>query len=131
MEHMIRVLVTLSPQMYRQAIALSIQRGRPGLVEVRLAPPEAAEAELASFRPHLLVCNDARGDSRSGALPIPEAALQAVPHRLEVLYSNGMDARISADGRLTEIPDASTDDLLGAVDAASSLADQEQSPPRL
>ena len=131
MKHMIRVLVTLSPQMYRQAIALSIQRGRPGLVDVRLAPPEAAEAELASFRPHLLVCNDARGDSRSEALPIPEAALQAVPHRLEVLYSNGMDARISADGRLTELPDASTDDLLGAVDAASSLADQEQSPPRL
>jgi hypothetical protein len=121
MEHMIRVLVTLSPQMYRQAIALSIQRGRPGLVDVRLAPPEAAEAELlASFRPHLLVCNDARGDSRS-----------AVPHRLEVLYSNGMDVRISADGRLTELPDASTDDLLAAVDAASSLADQEQSPPRL
>jgi hypothetical protein len=45
-----------------------------------------------------------------------------------VLYSNGMDARISADGRLTELPDASTDDLLAAVDAASSLADQEQSP---
>jgi hypothetical protein len=132
MEHMIRVLVTLSPQMYRQAIALSIQRGRPGLVDVRLAPPEAAEAELlASFRPHLLVCNDARGGTRSGALPIPEAALQAVPHRLEVLYSNGMDVRISADGRLTELPDASTDDLLAAVDAASSLADQEQSPPRL
>jgi hypothetical protein len=131
MEHMIRVLVTLSPQMYRQAIALSIQRGRPGLVDVRLAPPEAAEAELASFRPHLLVCNDARGDSRSEALPISEAALQAVPHRLEVLYSNGMDVRISADGRLTELPDASTDDLLAAVDAASSLADQEQSPPRL
>jgi hypothetical protein len=125
---MIRVLVILSPRMYREAVALSVQRNRPGLVDVRLAPPEAAEAELASFRPHLLVCNDARGDSRSGALPIPEAALQAVPHRLEVLYSNGMDVRISADGRLTEIPDASTDDLLGAVDAAGSLADQEQSP---
>ena len=100
-------------------------------MDVRLAPPEAAEAELASFRPHLLVHNDPRGDSRSGALPIPEVALQTVPHRLEVLYSDRMDARISADGRLTELPDASTDDLLAAVDAASSLADQEQSPPRL
>jgi hypothetical protein len=125
---MIRVLVTLSPQMYRQAVALSIQRGRPSLVDVRLAPPEAAEAELASFRPHLLVHNDARGDSRSGAVPIPEAALQAVPHRLEVLYSDGMDARLSADGVLTELPDASTDDLLAAVDAAVSLADREESP---
>ena len=114
--------------MYREAVAHSIQRGRHGLVEVRLAPPEAMEEELASFRPHLLVHNDARGHSRSGALPIPEAALEAVGYRLEVLYSDGMDARLSADGRITEIRDASTEDLLAAVDAAASLADQEQSP---
>jgi hypothetical protein len=125
---MIRVLVILSPWMYREAVALSIQRNRPGLVDVRLAPPEAAEAELASFRPHLLVHDDTRGDPRRGFAPSPEAALEKVPHRLKVLYSDGMDVRISADGRLIEVRDASTDDLLGAVDAASSLADQEQSP---
>jgi hypothetical protein len=125
---MIRVLVILSPRMYREAVALSVQRNRPGLVDVRLAPPEAAEAELASFRPHLLIHNDARGDPRRGLAPIPEAVLERAPHRLEVLYSDGMDVRISADGRLTELRDASTDDLLGAVDAAGSLADQEQSP---
>jgi hypothetical protein len=124
---MIRVLVILSPRMYREAVALSVQRNRPGLVEVRLVPPEA-EAELASFRPHLLIHDDTRGDPRRGSAPIPEAALEKVPHRLEVLYSDSMDVRISADGRLTEVRDASTDDLLGAVDAASSLADQEQSP---
>ena len=39
--------------------------------------------------------------------------------------------RYSAGHYLTELPDASTDDLLAAVDAASSLADQEPSPPRL
>jgi hypothetical protein len=125
---MIRVLVTLSPRMYRQAIAHSIQRARPGLVDVRLAPPEAAEAELASFRPHLLIHDDTRGDPRRGFAPIPEAALESVPHRIEVLYSDSMDVRISADGRLTEVRDPSTDDLLGAVDAAGSFADQEQSP---
>ncbi len=125
---MIRVLVILSPRMYREAVALSVQRNRPGLVDVRLAPPEAAEAELASFRPHLLVHDDTRADPRRGFAPIPEAALETVPHRLEVLYSDGMDVRISADGRLIEVRDASTDDLLGAVDASSSLADQEQSP---
>jgi hypothetical protein len=109
-------------------VALSVQRNRPGLVEVRLAPPEAMEAEIASFRPHLLIHDDTRGDPRRGFASIPEAALETVPHRLEVLYSDSMDVRISADGRLTEVRDASTDDLLGAVDAASSLADQEQSP---
>jgi hypothetical protein len=121
---MIRVLVALVPRMYRQAIALSIQRGRPGLVDVRLAPPEEAEAELASFRPHLLVHNDSTGELVS----IPEAALEAVPYRLEVLYSDSMDVRISADGLLTELRDASTEDLLGAVDGAASLADREEPP---
>jgi hypothetical protein len=123
---MIRVLVTLSPRMYREAVALSVQRGRPGLVDVRLAPPEALEAQIASFRPHLLVHNEASADARDGAVPIPETALQAVPYRLEVLYSDGMDARISADGHISEIRDASTDDLLEAVDAAGSLAEGKE-----
>jgi hypothetical protein len=123
---MIRVLVTLSPRMYREAVALSIQRGRPGLVDVRLAPPEALEAQIASFRRHLLVHDEASADARDGAVPIPETALQAVPYRLEVLYSDGMDARISADGHISEIRDASTDDLLEAVDAAGSLAYREE-----
>ena len=121
---MIRVLVTLSPRMYRQAIALSIQRGRPGLVDVRIAPPEALEEQLASFRPHLLVHNEASADARDAA--VPETALQAAPYRLEVLYSDGMDARLSADGRISEIRDASTDDLLETVDAAGSLAYREE-----
>jgi hypothetical protein len=123
---MIRVLVALSPRMYREAVALSIQQGRPGLVEVRLAPPEAMEEELASFGPHLLVHNEASADARDGAVPVPETALQAVPYRLEVLYSDGMDARLSADGHISEIRDASTDDLLEAVDAAGSLAYREE-----
>jgi hypothetical protein len=110
--------------MYRQAVALAVQRNRPGLVDVRIAPPEEAEAELASFRPHLLVHNDARGDARGGTVRIPEAALKKIPHRLELLYSDGMDAHLDADGRLTELRDASTEDLLAAVDAAS-LAGRE------
>src|SRR5918993_4182046 len=67
LDSMIRVLVALSPRMYREAVALSIHRNRPGLVDVKLVPPEAAEAELASFRPHLLIHNDARDAGRSGA----------------------------------------------------------------
>ena len=119
---MIRVLVTLSPLMYRQAIALSIHHNRPGLVDVRMAPPEAMEAELASFRPHLLVHND----SHAGLVPIAEAVLETVPHRIEVLYSDGMDALLSADGTITELRDASTEDLLTAVDEASEMADREE-----
>jgi hypothetical protein len=119
---MMRVRVTLSPLMYRQAIALSIHRNRPGLVDVRIAPPEAMEAELSSFQPHLLVHND----SRTGLVPVSEVALEAVPHRIEVLYSDGMDARLSADGRITELRDATIDDLFRAVDEATEIADREE-----
>ena len=120
---MIRVLVALSPHMYRQAIALSIHRNRPGL-DVRAAPPGEAERELAAFRPHLLVHND--------TAPIAEGALAGVPCRVEVLYSDSMDTRISLDGRLERIEDMDVGGLLRVVDRAAALAvgeiDTEQAP---
>jgi hypothetical protein len=79
------------------------------------------EEQLASFRPHLLVHDDTRSGARGGPAPIPKAVLQAVPHRLEVLYSDGMDALLSV------LRDASIDDQLRAVDTAASLADREES----
>jgi len=120
---MIRVLVALSPRMYRQAIALSIHRNRPGL-DVGAASPEAAVGEIESFRPRLLVHDD--------TAPIPEGALAGVPCRVEVLYSGSMDARVSADGRLERIGDMDVGDLLRVVDRAAALAggavDTERAP---
>ena len=113
---MMRVLVTVTPRMHRQAIALSIQRQRPGL-DVRIASPEAAEGELADFRAHLLVHND---NDRLG----PEA-VEAVPFRVEVQYSDGMDARISVNGEVPTACDMCMEDLLRIVDRATALAEQE------
>jgi hypothetical protein len=76
--------------MYREAIALSIQHHRPGL-ELRIASPEATtEGELLGFRPYLLVYND--------TAPITVEALEGVPCKVEMLYSDSMDAR-GKDGR--------------------------------
>ena len=120
---MTRVLVALSPRMYSQAIALSIHRNRPGL-DVRAASPEAAVGEIEAFRPHLLVYND--------TAPIPEEALAAVPCRVEVLYSDSMDACVSADGRAERVGDMDVGGLLRVVDRASGLAvgeaDAERAP---
>ncbi len=58
-----RVLVTVSPQLYGEAIALSIRHHLPGL-EVRVSPPEDAELELAGFRPNLLAYNDTASSPR-------------------------------------------------------------------
>jgi len=105
--------------MYRQAIALSIHRNRPGL-DVRIPPPEEAERELTTFQPHLLVHND--------TAPIPAETLDGVPYRVEVLYSDSMDARVIADGRVEEIGDMDLEGLMAAVDGAAELAEREEAP---
>jgi hypothetical protein len=110
---MIRVLVALPPRMYRQVVALSIHRNRPGL-DVRATTPEEAGREIAGFHPRLLVHND--------TAPIPEGSLDGVPWRVEVLYSDSMNARVRADGTVSEAYDMSTEDLLRAVDGAAELA---------
>ncbi len=104
-------MVTVSPLMYREAIALSLHRHRPHF-EVRIAPPGAAEEEVRGFGPHLLVHNDTDG--------LYPSVLAGVPCWVEVLYSDSMDARISVDGRLEVVRDISTDDLLRAADEAAA-----------
>ena len=107
-----RVLVTVSPKMYREAVAASIQRNRPG-IEVRIAPPEDTEEELASFRTDLLIHDD--------TAPIPEEVLDVVPTRVEMLYSDSMDARVRADGMVSQLRDMSTEDLLRTLAVAAAL----------
>jgi hypothetical protein len=107
----VRGLITVSPLMYREAIAHSLRRRRPGF-EVRIAPPEAVEEEVRTFEPHLLVRNDTDG--------IDPGVLEGVPCWVEVLYSDSMDAKISVDGRLEEARDISTDELLRVADEAAA-----------
>jgi hypothetical protein len=102
-----RILVVLTPLMYREAIAHSLRQQRPAL-EVRIAAPEVAEEYLEAFAPHLLVHNDTDGLER--------AALESVPSWVEISYSNSMDAWISSEGHLNKYEDISTDILLGVVD---------------
>ncbi len=103
------MLITVQPLMYRQALAISLRQNRPHF-EVRIAPPEVAAEEIGSFGPHLLVRNDTDG--------LGQEALSLVPFRIEVLYSDSMDARIILDGVPEETEDASVEDLLRAADEA-------------
>ena len=96
-----------------------MHRNRPGL-DVRAATPEAAGREIARFHPRLLVHND--------TAPIPEGALAGVPCRVEALYSDSMDARVSADGRIERIGDMDVGGLLRVVDRAAALAGGEAAP---
>ncbi len=49
-----RILVTITPRMYREAIAGYLLQHRPGY-EVRSSAPADAEEEVILFAPHLLV----------------------------------------------------------------------------
>jgi hypothetical protein len=102
-----RVLVVLTPLMYREAIAHSLRQHRPAL-EVRNAAPETAEEDLRSFAPHLLVHTDTD--------VLDRAALEGVPSWVEVGYSDSMDAWIYSGEYLAKHEDISTDILLGVVD---------------
>jgi hypothetical protein len=88
-----RVLVVLTPLMYREAIAHSLRQHRPAL-EVRIAAPEVAQEDLKEFAPHLLVHSDTDGLER--------AAVESIPSWVE--------------GHLNKYEDISTDILLGVVD---------------
>ena len=106
-----RILVAITPRMHREAVALYLLQHRPGY-EVRSSAPENIEEEVILFAPHLLVRNDTDG--------MEPGVLRGVPCWIEVLYSNGMDARISVDGRVEESPDISTEVLLRVADEAAA-----------
>jgi hypothetical protein len=111
----VRILITLTPLMYREAIAFSLGQSRPDF-EVRIVAPQEAEAEVRSFGPQLLVRNDTDG--------LDPGVLEGVPCWVEVLYSNNMDAKISVDGRVEEAEDISTEELLRVADEAADLMRQ-------
>jgi hypothetical protein len=110
---MVRVLVTVEPRMYREAIALALQRDRPK-AEVMLVPDEILDGQVENFAPHVLVRNDS---DRA----VPEGLLGSVVCRMEVLFTDGMAARVSVGDRSYRIEDATMEDLLALVDEAEDL----------
>ena len=111
---MVRVLITVEPRMYREAIALALQRSRPE-AEVMLVPEGVLDGQVEGFDPHVLVRNDSDG-------AVPEWLLRSVVCRVEVLYTDSMATRVSVGERSFEIEDACIDDLLALVDEAEALA---------
>lgn len=107
-----RILITVEPRMYRESLALSLRRQRPDL-EVMIGPPGCLDGPAESFRPHLLVRNDTDG--------VDVGLLADALCRVEILYSDGMDARIRLDGEVWMIEDICVKDLLTIVERAEAL----------
>ena len=100
--------------MYREAIALAVQRNRPD-AEVMLVPEGVLDGQVEGFAPHVLVRNDSDA-------AVPERLLCSVVCRVEVLFTDGLSARVSVGGRSFTIEDASMEDLLALGDEAEAIA---------
>jgi hypothetical protein len=87
---MVRVLITLEPRMYREAIAHALQVARPDS-EVMLAPEVSLNGQVHDFAPHVLVRSDSGRE-------VPEGQLGSVVCRVEVLYTDHMGVRVSVVG---------------------------------
>lgn len=107
-----RILITVKPQMYRETLALALHEHRPG-DEVMLGPSETLDGQAGDFDPHLLVRND--NDETA-----PED-LNSIVCRIEILFSDGMGARINLDGRIWQTEDMSVRDLLAVLDDAEKV----------
>jgi hypothetical protein len=111
----VRILVTISPRLYREVLALSIHRQRPDS-EVMLAPPDSLDGEAKRFGPHVLV-QDADEEG------LPPAVPDGVVCRVSVLKGpDRMDATIEVDGTSSEIHDACLEDLFEVLDKAGRLS---------
>ncbi len=107
-----RILVTIKPLMYRESLALNLQGRRPDL-EIMLAPTARLDGQAEGFRPDLLIRNDTDG--------VDMELMGGIRCWIEILYSDGMDARVSLDGEVWNIKDISTEDLLELVDRTEKL----------
>jgi len=113
----VRILVTVTPRMYREVLALSIHRRRPDF-EVLLAPPESLDGEAELFGPHVLV-EDADEAGLPRALAQDE---QGVVCRVRILVTDRIDATIELDGTTSELRDVSLDELFAVLEEAEGLS---------
>jgi len=103
----VRILVAIEPQMYREVIAVHFRQERPRS-EVVLASSQALRDEAERTKPHLIVANE---------VP-PELKEEGGFFWVELRVEDVLVASISADGYSDTVRDVSLQDLLAAVDKA-------------
>lgn len=107
-----RILVNAKPKMYGEAIALALHKYRPE-AKVMLISAESLDGEIGSFRPHLILHNDKDR--------IAPEELESVVCRIEIMFSDGMDARIVMNGQVMSKEDMSLEEMFSVVDEVEKL----------
>ena len=113
----VRILVAIETQMYREVLALHFRQERPR-ADVVLASPQTLQAEAERTRPHLILANE---------VP-PELKEEGSSFWVELRVSDVLVATISASGYSDTVRDVSLHDLIAVVDKAEEeLAQNEAS----
>jgi hypothetical protein len=113
----VRILVAIETQMYREVLALHFRQERPR-ADVVLASPQTLQAEAERTRPHLILANE---------VP-PKLKEEGSSFWVELRASDVLVATISADGYSDTVRDVSLKDLIAVVDKAEEeLAQNEAS----
>jgi hypothetical protein len=111
----VRILLTITPRLYREVLALCIHRRRPDF-DVLLAPPWPLDGRAERFGPHVLV-QDADEER------LPPALEGGVVCRVRVLKKpDRIDVTIEVDGTTSEIRDPCLEDLFGVLEEAERLS---------
>jgi hypothetical protein len=111
----VRILLTITPRLYRETLALCIHRRCPDF-EVLLAPSWPLDGEAERYKPHVLV----QDDEEAGLLPALEAGVVC---RVRVLKKpDRIDATIELDGTTSEVRDACLEDLFKVLEGAERLS---------
>lgn len=103
-----RIIVANSPRMYRESLALSIQRRNPDF-EVLIVSPEDLDGHVARFRPHAFVRDD---DGVTTEAP------DGVVLWVGIVIDDHLNARIAMDGEVSELRDIGLDELQAALEDA-------------
>jgi hypothetical protein len=110
-EQQVRILIANTPLMYRESLALAILRHDPDF-EVMIADPASLDAEAERFGPQALVRDD-----NGVELDVPDGIVCWVG----IIIDDHLNARVSVDGRVSEIHDASLDEIFAALDETKKL----------
>ena len=101
----LRILVAIEPQMYREVLAFHFRQERPR-ADVVLTSVQTLHDEARRTRPHLIFANE---------VP-PELKEKKGLFWVEVKNDDGLVATISANGYSNTIYDVSLQELLAVVD---------------
>jgi len=110
-----RILIANTPLMYREILAMAIHRHDPDF-EVMIADPATMDGEAERFGPHTLIRDD------DG---IEVGAPDSVVCWVGIMTEDHLKARISIDGRVSEIHEVSMDELLAALDEDAKFVSED------